>query len=305
MIRLDESWRFPSYCRVMGDEGAHVRLRLETKQPIALTNFVSAFVGFGSQFEKFVAREHPDMKTDSEFYVKEVRSGSIEADLVAWVSYAVPAAALISSNYPVFIDAIDQAQVFEKFVVDLRARLSAYFQRDGRNDEATRSDLTDFAKAVAAIANDPNGAAELEAAAFEDGKRKVRAVFKFKTAEAREAETNIGDHRRELEATTGADHRRVLMTFVRSSVQTTAVGKRSGELVVINALHPKPLPVVYASSLAEQRIKHEIKDGDDNVYKRAFDVDVNVETRSDGTPIAYRIVELHSVIDTADDDEAA
>ena len=52
----------------------------------------------------------------------------------------------------------------------------------------------DFAKQVTAIANDPNGSAVIEAAAFEDGKRKVRAVFKFKSKEAQRAVDKI-EHR--------------------------------------------------------------------------------------------------------------
>jgi predicted nucleic acid-binding Zn ribbon protein len=50
---------------------------------------------------------------------------------------------------------------------------------------------------------------------------------------------------------------------------------------------------------AEERIRHEIADADENVYKKGFDVDVNVEVRG-GRPIAYRVVAVHSVIDLSD-----
>jgi predicted nucleic acid-binding Zn ribbon protein len=63
------------------------------------------------------------------------------------------------------------------------------------------------------------------------------------------------------------------------------------------------LPLIYASDLAEQRIKHEISEADDNVFRKGFIVDVNVETRG-GRPVAYRIANLHQVIELPDDDES-
>lgn len=299
MIRLDENRRIPSYSAAMGDEGAHVRFRLETKQPIALSDFVSAFIGVGSQFEKFVAREHPDLKADSEFFVKEVRSGSIEADLVAWVQQMAPAAIFVA---PHAIDYIDKAQILEKFVNDLRARLGTYFRPNGRIDDASKGDLSDFLKTTAAIANDPDGAAELEAAAFEDGKRKVRAAFKFKTKEARAAEQQISDHRRAMENVSAADHERVLMHFVRPSIELTKTHKRTGERAIIEAIHPKALAVVYASDLARERVFHEMREAESNIFRVVFDVDVNVEMMN-GRPVAYRIMHVHSVIDAPDDDD--
>ena len=81
---------------------------------------------------------------------------------------------------------------------------------------------------------------------------------------------------RELEAPSDADHKRVLMVFTRTDVGDAAIGKRSGERVVIEELSAKPLALMYASELAEQRLKHEIREAEDNVYKKGFVVDVNV-----------------------------
>ncbi|WP_206742014.1 hypothetical protein [Erythrobacter longus] len=104
-----------------------------------------------------------------------------------------------------------------------------------------------------------------------------------------------------MNQTEDADHKRVLMVFTRTNVSHAQTGKRSGELVEIETLNSRPLPIVYASRLAEERIRHEIADGDDNVYKKAFDVDVNVEMRA-GKPIAYRLVAVHDVIDLPDEE---
>jgi hypothetical protein len=56
---------------------------------------------------------------------------------------------------------------------------------------------------------------------------------------------------------------------------------------------------LYASDLVEQRIKHEIREADDNVYKKGFIVDVNFQLKG-GRPVAYRVTNLHQVIDLPD-----
>jgi hypothetical protein len=133
--------------------------------------------------------------------------------------------------------------------------------------EATRSDLKDFMGAVSAIANDPNGRATLQAVAFEGGKKKIKAAIIFNTMEARQAQSQIEDQQLMLEASASADYQRVLM--VQSNVKDAVMGKRTGERVVIEEISPRELPLIYASDLAEQRIKHEVREADDNVYKKA------------------------------------
>lgn len=96
----------------MSAEVPHVRLHLETAQPVALSDFIAEFSGIGSQFERFVAEHFPEAKAEGEFYVKEVRDGSIEADLVAWV--ASSGAVLITANA---ISGIDQIQILSKSLI--------------------------------------------------------------------------------------------------------------------------------------------------------------------------------------------
>ncbi|WP_010125108.1 hypothetical protein [Sphingomonas sp. KC8] len=273
-------------------EDAHLILKIETESPIDLNDFVAAFVGFGNQFAHFNDQEHPNEQGRAGFLVREVRAGSIIAELLPYVAVATP---------PVLggiMAGVKHANDLKKFVENYGASITKYFKRGGREPAASKSDLADYYKTVKAVAHDRS--ANLSLAVYEDGEQRV--AFSFSTAQAREAEHNILEHRQELERTTAADHERVLMVFTKTSVAHAKTGKRSGEAVQIEAIHPRPLPIVYASTLAEERIRHEIADGDDNVYKKAFDVDVNVEMRAD-KPIAYRLVAVHDVIDLPDDGE--
>lgn len=275
----------------MPTDDAHLILRIETTTPVELNDFVAAFVGFGNQFERFESGAHPDQQGDARFFVREVRAGSIIAELVP---YMVCAAPLLGGTMAVVKHGNDLAE----FVENYGSKIRSYFQNGGRQADAVKGEIADWLRTVEAVAHDEN--ASLSLAVYENGQQ--RAAFVFDTKQAREAERNLLEHRRELDRTTEADHTRVMMVFTRTNVAHAKAGRRSGELVQIEKIHPRPLPIVYASTLAEQRIRHEIAEGDDNVYKKAFDVDVNVEMKSD-RPIAYRLVAVHNVIDLPDEED--
>ena len=155
---------------------------------------------------------------------------------------------------------------------------------------------------LAAVANDPNGNVTIQAADFEDGQKRVRASVKFTSAQARDAMREIEDHKREMDHKGSVDHARVLMTFKRSDIGNADVGKRSGERVIVESISEKDLPLVYSSEIAEQTIKHEIRDTEENIYFKGFVVDVNVEVRN-GKPVAYRVTNVHQIIELPRDDD--
>jgi len=193
------------------------------------------------------------------------------------------------------VDPLEQIRVIDEFVREYGLRIKTYIS--GKTDpDATRSDLKDLMGAVTAIANYPDGSATIEAVYFEDRKKKVKAAVKFKTREARRAVTQIEQHQAQLERRDHADHERVLMVFKQANVKGTPVGKRTGEWVEIEEILEEDLPLIYASELAEQRIKHEIAEADENVFRKGFVVDVNLQTKG-GRPVAYRVTNLHQVID--------
>jgi hypothetical protein len=278
------------YAELMAESPAHIILNIDTTQPIELGNFVSAFTALASQYSKFMKQNHPDLSPDANIYVKEVRPGSIEADLIPWLMQQIP----------VIISEMEQVLIVEQFVRTYGARLGAYLS--GRRDPAASdSDLKDFMGSIEAIANDPNGKGAIKAAYFEHGEKQIRAAIEFDTRQAQTARETIEEHRREIEYQGGsAEHKRVLMTFSQSNIKDVGLGKRTEERVAIEEISPRELPLIYASDLAERQIKHEIRDVDENVFKKGFIVDVNVQIK-DGKPVGYRVTNLHQVIDLPDD----
>lgn len=280
-----------SYDLLMAVEPPHIVLTIDTKGPIELGDFVSAFTSLASQYEKFVREEYPDLSGEAKIFVREVQSGSIIADLIPLGLISLMGVA----------QHMDSILIVDEFVRRYGGKLLGY-ARGNRAKDATKSDLKDFMGSVVAIANDPEGRGSIESVTFEDGKREVRAAIQFKTEEARRVTKAIENHRKAIEHVGAADHTRVLMAFRQANVKNIAVGKRTGERVIIEEIQDKELPLIYASDLAEQQIKHEMIEADDNVFKKGFVVDVNVLTKGQ-RPVAYRVTDIHQVIDLPDDED--
>jgi hypothetical protein len=264
-------------------------LTINNSQPIELTAFVGAFTSLAAEYRRSV-RANDDLEDEATIYVKEVRSGSIIADLIPLVAPALP---IIASH----AEQIWQAVEFVDKWADRIKKLSQGIVPEGFG----RSDLKIFSDATAAIARDPDASATLEAATFEDGKRQVRAAFKFQTKEAKSVTQTIDAEYERIESQTNDTALRVLMVFTRSDINDAPTDKRSGERVLIGEICDRELPLIYASELSEQRIKHEVREADDNIFKKGFVVDVLVLKKGE-RPIAYKVTHVHDVIDLPDGD---
>jgi hypothetical protein len=269
---------------------ASIIIKLDTKHPIEIGDFVAEFTSVADQYAKFIQQNYPDLAPGAKVYVKEIRKGSFIVELLPFVPFLMMGSAELMHN-------VEQINAVNEFVRTYGTKIKAYFKKNGKVPDATRSDLKDFMDGVTAIANDPDGKATIQAAVFEDQKKKVRAAISFNSREASRGVENIERHRL-LEKRDAADRPRVLMAFRQANVKDSPVGKRTGERVVIEEISEREHPLIYASELAEQHIKHEIREAEDNLFKKGFVVDVNIMTKA-GKPIAYRVTNLHQVIDLA------
>lgn len=274
------------YWEHMAENPAHLTLKLDTSEPVELGDFVGAFTSLANEFERYVESAYPGMKTDPRIYVREVRSGCIEADLITGVG------TMLATT----ITHMDQILILEDFIRRWGVRFS--WLRDNqvpKGELETTQQLKDFYKAAKSISCDPRASHKLEAAVFEDGNRKVRAVFQFSAIEARAVEQNIEDRQKLLSAPTTGTRKRVLMVFTRTDVHDAALNKKSGERVIIREISDSDRPVMFASEMAEHEIREHIREADENVYKRGFVVDVSVQMVGEKI-LAYAVTAFHSVI---------
>jgi hypothetical protein len=269
----------------MEQGGQFIRLTLDVKEPVELGDFVSSFTALAAEYEAYMKEKHPDQARDATMYVKDVRHGSIIADLVTWAWHT-------GGNVGVVMAGV---VLLDDFVERLEKRIGAYLKKGGRAEGATKQELQHFSQQVAAIANNPDSKIKCAAIEVTNGNETVRAFFEFDTSQAIEIQQRLAEHKAELDHTDRVDHARVLLRFTRTDTTSVRPAEPTGERVIIESLSPKSRKVVYASDLVERRVKHEIRDEEDNIYKKVFVVDVNVEMQN-GKPYAYSIKHVHDVL---------
>lgn len=275
------------YSSAMDRGNAYIELSLELDEPAELYDLVRSFTALASQFNEYVKEYHPNLVDgDSKIYVKEIRKGSIIASLIPF--------------FPMLIENMDRIIIVDDFIKRYGGRLADYAA--GKFDRsASKTDLKDFNGQVAAIANDPNGNVKLASAEFVETNKSKRASFTFDTKEARAIEKTANEHIKLIEAKAYELIQRQLMVFWQSNLKEVEQGRRSAEKVIIEDITKTPLAIVYDSELAQEKIKHEIRDGSRNLYKLGFYISGRVERLND-RPVAYRISEVHEIIDLPDDD---
>ncbi|ALJ08698.1 hypothetical protein [Brevundimonas sp. DS20] len=276
----------------MDQAESYIELKLDIDDPIEVGEFVAAFTSIAAEYNRF-NKIDAESGVEATLFVKEVTQGCIVAQLV-------PLLPLLSGS----IEGMSAIITIEDFVKRYHAKLSTYLKPGGRAPDVSRNELKDFSEQVAAIASHPGSNLSVAAIEIKDGQKRVKAGFKFDTNQARDIQDRVAEHRRELDHIESSDHKRVLMVFTQTNTKWSPLGKRSGDLVTVDKISGRALPLVYASQMAEDRIKHEITVEPDNVYKKGFVVDLNVDYRA-GKPIAYSVTHVHQVIDLPDDEEAA
>jgi len=263
------------------DDRNYFILTIDANAPVELSEFIGALDSMNNQFKKHIKKSAPDLEDSYKIYVKEVRKGSY---VVEFLPALLP-----------LIEHIEHADIVCDFLYKWKDRLKKYFTEKGRDKKASKSDLQDILKAVEVIATNPNSSQHLDYVVHKDGKAEKETIFKFDTREANQARKEIKDHIIEIEAITDNSKSRATMVFERPSSTDASIGKRSGERVIIEEIDTRPRPLIYASELSERQIKHELNNSDDNPFKKAFIVDVNIEYRNQ-KPWAYRVTDVHQII---------
>jgi hypothetical protein len=277
-----------SYSDLMGAQQAFLTLKIDTHEPVEIGDFVGAFTSLANEFERFVRADYPDAKVEPRMFVREVRYGCIEADMITGLAVTLANGAA-------------HLMLLEDFVRRWGARFNMLRTGNVPDDQLNTSpEMMDWLKAVRAILKDPVASHRLSATRFVDGQKKIGASFEFSAIEARAAEANIETRQEQLAKPSTEVKERVLMRFTRTDVHDATVNKRTGERVLVQELSLKDKPVMFLSEMVEQEIRAVIREADENVYKRGFVVDIVCQVGGDKI-VAYAVRTLHSVIELDDD----
>lgn len=275
------------YSEYMSKGNSYISIKLDLNEPVEINDFAAMFAGVGAQFEDFLAKNHPELKGQAKMYVREVRKGSIVADMFA--------------NIPDLVGYMDSALIILGFGSLFSKRVRKLIKGQFIED-ASKSDLRELGETIRAVSHDSGGEMTIESLSYENNAWTTKVELKMSASDSRKAVNTLEKQKLALDKKESADHKRKLMVFTRSDVFDAKLDKKSGEHVIINDISPNPRPLIYGSGIAEDRIKAEIR-SEGSIYKKGFVVDVNVQILASGLPAAYSVTNLHQVIDLPEDND--
>ena len=245
-------------------------------KPIEMKDFVATMNSLANLFEEFT-KEHADSTEGrkAKLYVEKIEQGCIEM----FLQEVVTACALP------FMENINIIMEFAEY-------LGSLVHHAIKGDSETKlsiSELKDLSGIFSINAADPNGKTEFGAVQ----RQKPNMIFNsctFNFGDSNVAQNQIKRtiEEKEQEIPLETVHERQLMTIyqMRGDMQTNI-----GNKAVIDILSRKPLSVVFET----EELKRQILNNDENPTKKAFLVDVIIQTIG-GKPTTYKVLALHDIV---------
>lgn len=274
------------YDQFMERAGAYLELKLEISDLVEVRELGDMLGSLADQYDDHVKEHYGDQAHEGRFYVQEIKRGSIIMQFIANT-----------------IGFMDQTLILKQFFDLTKDRFGLYLNGVGEPKAAPekRKQIADMVRAVAEAEEGKLSLAYKEKDA--DGSEAVLVIEK---GEAREVLSTALQNKLSMiendKAAKFDTRRRVLMVFFQTNKKTQTSGKNSGERVIIEEIDKKPKALIYESVSAENQVKHEMLREPDNIYLKGFIVDVSVEMSKDRI-VAYRLLEVHQIIDIEPDEE--
>lgn len=262
------------------ENGGILRVKYSPSRSVELMDFVKSCMALASEYNDFAKSRGA---ADCRLFIKEVRHGSIELDLVSFetVVGAVQQVLPIAEAANVFVDFLGHVRMTWKWLVS-----GAHEKPEKPFGSKTLSNISDF---VNPIAKDSGATVMLNIVNVEGD---VNAPISFGTQEANVAQNVIRRIGQELGS---PNVRRVEQTVLkwhqtRNDVRTTA-----GNKAIIESISPEPVRTVFS----DRNLQTLLLSVNENIYKCLWLVDVTAEF-SDGVPRLYKIETIEKLDDISE-----
>lgn len=241
--------------------------------PVELLDFTGSLLAVGDQYKAFIRRRRGAwVEDDYKLYIKEVRSGSIIAELIDFATQGQ----LLPAATP--------------FVIDFASQLGQWFDFfKGAKDVAdvsdwlfgvSKKDLQQISQIVEPVAKDNSSQINIIA-------QQGSTIFVQSSLTSVEANAVQNRIRRHIDSNplpaTGVHLDQVLYWY---QVRADAAAK-PGDRAIIERFARYPVRVRFASD----DVKRQMLDGQENPFRMLFVVDVDV-TFVDDKPVLYRVLEV-------------
>jgi hypothetical protein len=247
-------------------------VEIKNHYPVELLDLTQSLYSFAKEYEGYAYSEFEGAdKRGTKLYVKEIRTGSIITELMPHAAGLLPL--------------LSEANTVVGFAKHLKTVIDWLRQPEVEEKPSiSRTTLTNVNSIVDPVAKD--SASQLNIHTEIHNHAPVYITVNSSDANAIQhtarAELDL------LRAPIVGRHNKVVMYWWQTRNDTSQTGDRA----IIESISPKPLKVIFDS----ERIKLNMLKLDDNLFKHAFIVDVDVET-IENRPVLYKVVNVYEEIE--------
>jgi hypothetical protein len=249
--------------------GAALTIEIKNTKPVELTDLTRSFLSFADEFKRTLETNDPEAAAaDVRLYVKEMRTGSIIADVIA-----------ISPHLLQGVSYADAVWSFAKHLVDAYEFLSGKSSAEPELDRTSYENLSSF---VEPIAKDSGSQVNI-------GTINGPVYLTLNSTEANAAQNTARRKIEELREPVSRMHEQVVLYWYQArNDPNSAVGDKG----IIESIHPRAVKVLCATDAIKSRMVLD----DANPFRYAYVVDVIVETVRN-KPAAYKVIAVHERIE--------
>ncbi len=254
------------------DNPGKIVFEIKNRHPLELLAVTQSLYAFAKEYESFASEsfEGPERST-TKLLVKEMRTGSIVTELVPYAAGMLPLLSEVKSVFE-FVNGL-------KTIVEwLRA------PNENQRPPVTKNTLTNIHSIVEPIAKDSANQLNIHSEVHNH----APVYININSDDANSIQNRILAEIGAITAPVVGRHTNVVMYWWQARNDTSQTGDR----VIIESISKRPVKVVFES----EQIKADILKIDENLFKHAFIVDVDVET-VEGKPALYKVVTLHEEIE--------
>ena len=255
------------------DSDMKLKIEIKNSRPVELTDLTSSLNSLADEYKRQLAIKESNVDSENiKLYVKEIKSGSIITELVALAPYALPF--------------VDNAKTILEYAEYLKGWYEFLIGKGEQPAPAEKRTLQNLTEILEPIAKDNGSQINIGALNIQGD---VVVTLNMDYMQANAAQNFARRKLDELKEPVTGKHSKVLMYWWQARNE---IGSKSGDRAKIESLFDGAVKVEFDNDA----IKHAMLLEEPHPFKKAFVVDVTVETVG-GKPALYKVTKLHESFD--------
>ncbi len=255
------------------NEKIKLEIKIDNSHPIELLDLARSFSSFADEYKNYIAETEDEVVADefSKLYVKELRSGSIIAELGTYAPAIAGSGIVLAEN----------ANTIIEFTSYLKTAIQTLLQGDEGKPGLSKKSYENISNILAPVVKD--SAAQYNLNTTINGNVIINVALNSNDATVvhKRAEHAIETLRKPVENI----HKDVWLRWYQARNDAHS---RAGDKAVIHRISRKRVKVVFAN----EETKAKILSQPDNLFSFEYKVDVTVEFVRE-KPASYKILKVH------------